>query len=178
MEIVIPDEFQYLYVTSPERPVVKIPDPVLRKRALPVESVNPETIELIERMLHVVVQANGIGLAAPQLGVSQRVIVLATPGIKPIPMVNPEVLSVEGEQVGQEGCLSIPGLYGDVKRAFNVEVKALDRKGREVVYELEEIAARVALHEIDHLDGVLFTDVADPATLHWEHPETAAAKAE
>jgi peptide deformylase len=178
MEIVVPDEYQYLYRQTPDWPVVKIPAPVLRATASPVVKVNKKTQELIDELIRVMKIANGIGLAAPQVGVSQRVIIVAPPGLKPLPLVNPKVLSVDGVQVGQEGCLSIPGLYGDVERALRVEVEALDRRGRPAVFELEEIAARVALHEIDHLDGVLFIDKADPATLHWEHPAGASEPAE
>jgi peptide deformylase len=157
---------------------VKVPDPVLRQKAQEVSKISKKTQALIDDMVRVMKLANGIGLAAPQVGKLERVIVVATPGIKPTPMINPKVLKVEGKQVGQEGCLSIPGLYGDVERAQYVEVEALDRRGKEVVFELEDLAARVALHEIDHLDGVLFTDKVDPSTLHWEHPQRADDPAE
>jgi len=173
MEIVIPDEFRYLYRQTPEWPVVKIPDPVLRSVASPVTKVGKKTQELIDEMMRTMNLARGIGLAAPQLGVLQRVVVVAVPDVKPFAMINPRVLKTDGEQIGQEGCLSVPGLYGDVTRALSVKVEAIDRTGKDVVFDLEGIAARVALHEIDHLDGVLFTDKADPATLHWEHPEGA-----
>lgn len=178
MDIVVPEEFRYLYARTPDWPIVKIPDPVLRKTAMPVAKVGKKVLELADEMIAAMKKANGIGLAAPQLGVLQRVIVVAPPGVKPIVMINPRLSRSEGEQIGQEGCLSIPGLYGDVKRAMYVEVEALDRKGKEVVYELEEIAARVALHEMDHLDGVLFIDKVDPVTLHWEHPQGAPTAAE
>lgn len=178
MHIVVPDEFQYLYEVSPDRPVVKIPAEVLRRTAAPVERITKKTQDLIDRMLRAMKQANGIGLAAPQLGSSVRIVVLAPPGVRPIPLINPEVVSRSGEQVGQEGCLSIPGLYGDVNRALSVEVIGFDRKGRRVGYELEGLPARVAQHEIDHLDGVLFIDLADPATLHWEHPSSVQTAAE
>ncbi|OWU65461.1 MAG: hypothetical protein CBB60_004575 [Armatimonadetes bacterium Cent15-Ar3] len=90
---------------------------------------------------------------------------------RPTALINPKIIKAEGEQIGQEGCLSIPGLYGDVKRYDYIEVEAMDRRGRELVFELEGMPARVAQHEIDHLDGVLFTDKVDPATLHWEDPD-------
>lgn len=173
MEVVVPEAFQYLYEVSPMRPVLKVPNPVLRQTAAGVGKITPKTQELIDRMVTIMKNANGIGLAAPQVGVLQRVLVIAPPGVKPTAMINPKVVSQEGEQIGQEGCLSIPGLYGDVQRPLKIEVEALDRRGRELVYELEGISARVAMHEIDHLDGVLFIDKADPATLHWEQPESA-----
>jgi peptide deformylase len=171
MQVVVPEEFRYLYVRNLERPVYKIPDPVLRHKANKVGKLTTKTQKLIEEMMRIMKLANGIGLAAPQIAVAQRVIVIAPDGIKPTALINPKVVVSEGEQIGQEGCLSIPGLYGDVKRALYVEVEALDRQGREVVFELEGMPARVVQHEIDHLDGVLFIDKVDMATLHWSHPE-------
>jgi peptide deformylase len=105
------------------------------------------------------------------VGLSQRLIVIAPPDYKPTALINPKIIKAEGEQIGQEGCLSIPGLYGDVKRFEYVEVEAMDRKGRELIFELDGLAARVVQHEIDHLDGVLFIDKVDLATLHWVDPE-------
>ena len=178
MQIVVPDEYRYLYEKTKERPVFKIPDPVLRQVAIEVPKVAAKTQKLIDELMRVMKLANGVGLAAPQMGVLQRVLVIGPDGIKPTALINPKVVKAEGEQIGQEGCLSIPGLYGDVKRAMYVEVEALDRKGREVVFELQGMPARVVQHEIDHLDGVLFIDKVDPATLHWSHPEGEPVKAE
>lgn len=171
MEIVVPDEYKYLYVQNDERPVVKIPDAVLRGKAAEVSKIGKKQQELIDEMFRVLKLANGIGLAAPQVGVLQRVILIATHDMRPVALLNPKVLKSEGEQIGQEGCLSIPGLYGDVKRAKYVKLEAYDRRGRQVEVELEDLAARVALHEIDHLEGVLFTDKVDVATLYWQHPD-------
>lgn len=171
MEIVVPDEFKYLYITNAARPVIKVPDPVLRKRAEPVVKASKKTQELIDRMIKVMKDSNGVGLAAPQLAILQRIIVMAPLDMKPTALINPRITKLEGEQIGEEGCLSIPGLYGDVKRAALVEVEAEDRKGRHLTYEFEGIHARVVQHEIDHLEGVLFTDKVDFATLHWTHPE-------
>ncbi len=171
MEIVVPDEYKHLFVRNEARPVVKIPDPVLRKVAAEVNGISKKTGFLIDEMMRVMRKANGIGLAAPQLGISQRVIVIAPHDYKPTALINPKIIKAEGEQIGQEGCLSIPGLYGDVKRFDYVEVEAMDRKGRELVFELEGMPARVVQHEIDHLDGILFTDKVDPATLHWSDPD-------
>lgn len=178
MEVVVPDEFKYLYAKSPERPVVKVPDPVLRKQAAEVPRVTKSTQLLIDDMMRIMRKANGVGLAAPQVGILQRVIVIAPSGIKPAALINPVIVRAEGEQIGQEGCLSIPGLYGDVKRAAFVEVEAMDRRGRVYSYELEGMPARVVQHEIDHLDGVLFIDKVDLATLHWSHPDHELTKAE
>ncbi|MCH8274062.1 MAG: peptide deformylase [Armatimonadetes bacterium] len=169
MEIVVPAEFKPLWETSDEQPVVKYPADVLRRVAEPVERVGKKTRELIERMERVRSEANGIGLAAPQIGVSERVILIAADG-GPTALINPEIVGAEGEEVGQEGCLSLPGLFGDVKRSMTVEVKALDNRGKAIRLSLEGLAARVLQHEIDHLDGILFIDKVDAATLHWSWP--------
>ena len=170
VEIVVPEEYKHLFVQSKERPVVKIPDPVLRRIAVEAK-ITKKTDFLINEMMRAMRKANGIGLAAPQLGISQRVIVIAPLDYKPTALINPRIVKAEGEQIGQEGCLSIPGLYGDVKRANYVEVEAMDRKGRELTFELEGMPARVVQHEIDHLDGILFIDKVDPATLYWTDPD-------
>ncbi len=171
MQIVVPDEFKRLYVTNAERPILKIPNELLRKRAEAVGKITKKTDLLINDMIRHMKQANGIGLAAPQLGILQRVLVMSPDNMKPTALINPKIIKSEGEQIGQEGCLSIPGLYGDVKRAQYVEVEAFDRRGRELIYELEGMPARVAQHEIDHLDGVLFIDKVITETLHWMDPE-------
>ena len=171
MQIVVPDEYQYLYAQNAERPVIKIPAPVLRQTAAEVEKIAKRTLFILDDMVRIMKKANGIGLAAPQVGISQRLIVIAPDGIKPTALINPKIVVSEGEQVCQEGCLSIPGLYGDVKRALYVEVEAMDRRGRELVFELEGLPARVVQHEIDHLDGVLFIDKVIASTLHWKHPD-------
>ena len=171
MDVVVPDEFKYLYVTNAERPVVKIPDPVLRKTCKEVEEVTRRTDGLIGVMLKALKVSNGIGLAAPQMGNTERVIIVPPAGSKPLVLINPAITESHGEQIGQEGCLSIPGLYGDVLRAETVEVQAYDRKGKPVSYEMSGLHARVVQHEIDHLDGILFIDKVDMATLHWSHPD-------
>lgn len=174
MHVVVPDEFKYLYITNAERPVIKIPDPVLRQTASAVERVSKRTGLIIDDMMRIMKGANGVGLAGPQIGILKRIIVVAPVGFKPMALINPVVIKSEGEQIGEEGCLSIPGLYGDVKRAEFVEVEAIDRRGNEVVLELEGMPARVIQHEIDHLDGVLFIDKVDLGTLHWMNPEVPA----
>ncbi len=176
MEIVVPEEYKALYVRDAERPVVKIPDPVLRKVAVEITGVTKKTGFLIDELMRVMKKANGVGLAAPQLGILQRIIVIAPPDVRPQALINPKILKKDGEQIGVEGCLSIPGLYGDVKRADYVEVEAYDRKGREYVFELEGLPARVVQHEIDHLDGILFIDRVDVATLHWKDPDDGDAE--
>ncbi|HTQ12033.1 MAG TPA: peptide deformylase [Fimbriimonadaceae bacterium] len=177
MEIVVPDEFKYLYVRNSERPVVKIPDPVLYKIAAEVAKIGKKQHQLIDEMIRIMKKANGVGLAAPQVGVLQRIIVIAPEGMRPMALINPKVVKAEGEFIGQEGCLSIPGLYGDVKRPAFVQIEAYDRRGRQFMFDLEGMPAKVAQHEIDHLDGILFTDKVDVATLHWAHPNSVEADA-
>lgn len=169
MEIVVPAEFEYLYATNDERPVVKIPAPVLRQKAAAVEKLNKRHVKLAENMIRIMKEARGVGIAAPQVGVAERIIVIA-PEKKPIVLVNPKITDSSGTQIGEEGCLSIPGLYGDVERAMAVTVEAYDIKGRPVDYDMEGYAAVIVQHEIDHLDGVLFIDKVDEKTLHWQDP--------
>lgn len=171
MEIVVPDDFKHLYVQNVERPVVKIPDPVLRKVAAPVERIDKKIDEFISTMVNSMKAANGVGLAAPQLGKSLRIIVIAPAGSKPMVLINPVITAMEGEAIGEEGCLSIPGLYGDVKRAHKVTVEANDRRGKPMAYEMEGMAARIVQHEVDHLEGILFIDKVDVSTLHWMDPD-------
>lgn len=169
MQIVIPDEFKYLYSVTPDRPVLKIPSDVLRQKAKTIEKVTKRHQVVADNMVKIMKQAHGVGLAGPQIGFLERMIVIAPTG-KPLILLNPEIKESEGEAIGEEGCLSIPGLYGDVLRAKSVLVTAFDRKGRECEFEMEGMSARVVQHEIDHLDGILFIDKVDPKTLHWMHP--------
>lgn len=169
MEVVVPESFAHLYETNPDRPVVKVPEPVLRQVAKSVEKVTPRHRLLAENMVRIMKKSHGVGLAAPQVGVSERIIVVAPEG-KAIVLFNPVITAQSGKEIGEEGCLSIPGLYGDVERFSEIEVEGLDIKGRPVAYAMDGFAARVVQHEVDHLDGVLFIDKVDPATLHWMEP--------
>ncbi len=178
MQIVVPDEFQPLWITDGEHPIVKVPHPALRKVAQPIVKVTKKTQLLADDMLRIMKRANGVGLAAPQLGVDQRIIVIAPMDYRPMALINPVITKMEGEVSGTEGCLSLPGLYGSVKRAHYVEVDCLDRRGREITIELEGMPARVLQHEVDHLDGILFIDKVDVATLHWAMPGDQDADAE
>ncbi|MGZ4112005.1 MAG: peptide deformylase [Tumebacillaceae bacterium] len=133
-------------------------DPVLRQVAKPIPEVTPNIQKLLTDLADTMYDAgNGIGLAATQIGILKRAIVVDV-GNGLIELVNPEVLHSEGEQIGAEGCLSIPGVSGDVMRANKVKVKALNRNGEEFTIDAEGLLARCLLHEIDHLNGVLFTD--------------------
>ncbi|MCS7459455.1 peptide deformylase [Paenibacillus doosanensis] len=142
--------------------IVKDPDPVLREVAKPVTKITSNIHKLLNDMADTMYDAEGVGLAAPQIGILKRVIVMDVGddhGL--IELINPEVIETEGEQFGPEGCLSIPGKTGDVRRANRVKVKGLDRDGNEIVIEGTELLARCILHEVDHLNGVLYTDLAE-----------------
>ncbi|MDQ2985793.1 MAG: peptide deformylase [Armatimonadota bacterium] len=172
MDILVPEEFLPLWEHNEQRPIVKYPAAVLRAKAKPVDRITKSTRDLVDRMREVMKSANGIGLAAPQLGTSLRIIVVSE-GKRAIALINPVVVSSEGTVVAEEGCLSLPGLYGDVTRKAIVDVEALDSEGKRVRLRLEGLPARCVQHEIDHLDGVLFIDRADLPTLHWAWPATA-----
>jgi len=133
-------------------------DPILRERARRVREVDEYIRGLIEDMKETLSEAGGVGLAAPQVGVPLRVIIVALPEEEPFALINPEVLRRSGERVVKEGCLSFPGYWGEVKRSIEVRVKGRDEKGREVRIKARELLAQVLEHEIDHLDGILFID--------------------
>ena len=115
---------------------------------------------LIDDMFETMYEANGVGLAAPQVGVLRRIVVIDTMEDNPLVLVNPEIIEEDGEQTGPEGCLSLPGLQGDVTRPQHVVCKALDRNMNEITVEGEDLLARAICHELDHLDGILYKDLA------------------
>lgn len=136
-------------------------DPALRRKSRPVTEISPRIGTLLDDMLETMRRADGCGLAAPQVGVLRRVVVIeVTPG-EVLELVNPEIVEKSGEMTGPEGCLSVPGKQGIVKRPSYVRVKALDRNGVMQTYEGTETLARCFCHEIDHLDGILYTDKAE-----------------
>lgn len=135
-------------------------DPVLTKKSRPVEKMTPRISELITDMLDTMYDAMGVGLAAPQVGILKRIVVIDV-GEGPIVLINPEILETGGEQTGDEGCLSVPGMAGQVTRPNYVKVKALDVNMNEVIYEGEELLARAFCHEIDHLDGKMYTELVE-----------------
>jgi len=153
-------------------PVVKYPDPVLKQPAKPIGRPSRETRELVDRMKAAMSRDHGVGLAAPQLGVSERVIIYKLPEEKePLRVIlNPKIVTRKGEQTGPEGCLSMPYLQGEVKRDFEIVVKGIDMLGRPWKRRATEFEARVIQHEIDHLDGVLFIERAEPDSLKWLTP--------
>lgn len=143
--------------------IVKDPDPVLREKTKPVPKITPNIHKLLDDMADTMYEAQGVGLAAPQVGILKRVIVMDCGeefgGL--IELINPEIIKKEGEQFGPEGCLSIPGLQGDVRRAQKCTVRGWDRNGQVIEIEGEDLLARCIQHEVDHLNGILFLDVAE-----------------
>ena len=135
-------------------------DPVLGKVCREVTEVTPKIVTLIDDMLETMYEANGVGLAAPQVGILKRIVVIDV-GEGPIVMINPEIIEADGEQTGDEGCLSVPGMAGQVTRPNYVKVKAMDEDMNEVIYEGTELLARAFCHEIDHLDGKMYTDLVE-----------------
>jgi peptide deformylase len=146
------------------RQILEYPNPLLKKRAAPVASIGGELVALVEDMAETMYAAPGVGLAATQVGVGQRVIVLDVrnadepPGKRLLKLINPEIAEREGEVVWEEGCLSVPGLSAPVKRSRRVLVRAWTPEEREIQVEAEELLAVALQHEIDHLDGRLFLD--------------------
>jgi peptide deformylase len=137
-------------------------DPILRRKAEPVQSFDPELRELIQAMFDCMYRERGIGLAAPQVGVAKRVFVIDVEGPEgertKLALVNPEIVEADGTVVGEEGCLSIPGIHADVKRHAEVLFDALDENGARIRVRGEGLLSRALQHELDHLDGVLFID--------------------
>jgi peptide deformylase len=140
--------------------ILEYPDPRLRTRAVPVDAVDARLRELIDDMLETMYAAKGIGLAATQVNVHRRLLVadVSESRREPRVFVNPEILSREGTEVSQEGCLSVPGYYDEVERAERIRVRALDRDGKSFEADLDGLLAICVQHEIDHLDGKLFVD--------------------
>lgn len=132
-------------------------DPILRKISRTVDKIDDRIITLLDDMKETMYDAEGAGLAAPQVGVLRRVIIIDV-GEGLIELINPEIISEEGSQCGEEGCLSLPGITGEVTRPNIVKIKGLNREGEEIVLEGKELLARAFCHETDHLNGVLFID--------------------
>ena len=142
------------------RKILTDKDPALHKVCRPVEKFDWRLHRLLDDMRDTLAEANGVGLAAPQVGILRRVVIVDT-GEEILELVNPEMLEVSGEQVGPEGCLSVPGKYGLVKRPYIAKVRAQDRDGQWFEAEGEELIARCFCHELDHLDGIVYTEVME-----------------
>ena len=140
--------------------IVKVGDDVLRKKCRPVDEITPKILTLLDDMAETMHEANGVGLAAPQVGILRRIVVIEVEGGNLIELINPKIIAYAGEQDGTEGCLSVPGKWGMVKRPMHVTVRATNRHGEEFELTGSELLARAICHELDHLDGKLYIDVA------------------
>ena len=138
----------------------KVGDEALRKVCRPVDAITPRILTLLDDMVETMRAANGVGLAAPQVGILRRIVVIEVEPGEVIELINPKIIAYSGEQDGQEGCLSVPGRWGMVKRPMHVTVRALNRKGEEFEITGHELLARCFCHELDHLDGALYIDKA------------------
>ena len=142
------------------REIRVVGDRVLTKKCRPVEKMTPRISELIDDMFDTMYEANGVGLAAPQVGILKRIVVMDVDGT-PHLLINPEILETSGSQTGAEGCLSLPGKAGIVTRPDHVKVKALDENMEEFEVEGTELLARAICHELDHLDGHMYTELVE-----------------
>jgi len=139
-------------------PICVLPDPVLRQKSKRIKSLDSSVQRLIDDMVETMHHASGVGLAAPQVGVSLRAIVIGIPGEEVITLINPEIVRRTGERLVEEGCLSVPGYIGEIKRSVSVKVKGRDRWGKEVRFKADGLLAQALEHETDHIDGVLYID--------------------
>lgn len=160
----IPDEFKYLY--DHNKSVIKYPAELLRTKSESVGIVNKHVKSTIKKMRDIMMGSRGAGISAVQIGVLERIIF-----VRSRVLINPEIIfASEDQAVDIEGCLSIPGLWGDVSRSTAITVKARNNNGEDIIVKLKGDEAIIAQHEIDHLNGILFIDRAIPSTLKWEHP--------
>jgi peptide deformylase len=142
------------------RKILTDKEPALHKTCKPVVSFDSKLHKLLDDMRETLIDSNGVGLAAPQVGILRRVVLVDT-GDEILELINPTMLETDGEQVGPEGCLSVPGRYGLVKRPYYAKVRAQDRDGNWYEAEGEELIARCFCHELDHLDGIIYTEVME-----------------
>ena len=150
------------------REIRVVGDRVLTKKCRMVEKMTPRISELIDDMFDTMYEADGVGLAAPQVGILKRIVVIDVTGEDPILLINPVILSTDGEQTGYEGCLSVPGKTGVVTRPNHVKVKAYNADMEEFTLEGEELLARAICHELDHLDGKLYVDCVEGELMNTE----------
>lgn len=155
------------------RKIREIGDPVLNKVCREVTEVNDHTRELIEDMLDTMYEANGVGLAAPQIGVLKRIVVIdvSPEGNEPHILINPRIVETSGEQTGNEGCLSVPGKAGNVTRPMDVKCIAYNEKMEQIELEGHELLARAICHELDHLDGHLYVEKVEGELMEVKHDE-------
>ena len=140
--------------------IVKIGDSALRTVCRPVDKITPRTIRLLDDMIETMRAADGVGLAAPQVGILRRIVVIETPNEGLIELINPKIIAYSGEQESEEGCLSVPGRWGITRRPMHVTVRAINRNGESFDMTGSGLLAKAFCHEIDHLDGKLYVDCA------------------
>ena len=140
--------------------ILKVGDPTLRKVCRPVDTVTPRIRTLLDDMIETMRAADGVGLAAPQVGVLRRVVVIETPDECLVELINPKIIAFSGEQESEEGCLSVPGRWGTTRRPMHVTVRAMNRQGETFDVTGSGLLAKAFCHEIDHLDGKLYIDCA------------------
>jgi len=145
-----------------------LPDPVLRQKAKRVASIDGSIQKLIDDMVETMRAASGVGLAAPQIGVPLRIVVIEMPEEEVITLINPQIIKRQGEREVEEACLSVPGYRGEIKRSLTVKVKAQDRQGKEIRLKGEGLLAHALEHELDHLAGVLYIDHIGDKEKLWE----------
>ena len=143
------------------RQIVKEGDSVLTKKCRPVVKFDDRLADLIDDMIETLHKAEGVGLAAPQVGILKRIVVIDVCDDNPLCLINPEIIESDGEQTGEEGCLSLPGKFGTVTRPMHVICKAYDENMEEITVEGEGLLARAICHELDHLDGKLYKDLVE-----------------
>ena len=144
--------------------IVKVGDDILRKKCRPVEQITPKTLQLLDDMAETMRAANGVGLAAPQVGILRRIVVIEVEEGNLIELINPKIIAFSGSQEDTEGCLSVPGKFETVTRPMHVTVRALNRKGETFDITGSGLLARAFCHELDHLDGKLYIDIARDIT--------------
>lgn len=144
-------------------------NPILRKKSTPVGKITKKTLKLVKDMHETMLAANGVGLAAPQVGLNERIFLITLDNKKVLPMINPEILEVsEKKEFGEEGCLSLPNQWGEVERSKAVMVRFQDLKGQTMTMKFEGFEAREVQHELDHLNGILFTDYLEDHQITFE----------
>ena len=144
--------------------IVTMGDDILRKKSRPVDEITPRVLQILDDMKDTLHAANGVGLAAVQVGILRRIVLVETEPGQLIELINPEIIKKEGEQQDLEGCLSVPGKYGITTRPMTVTVRAMDRNGKWFEVTGSELTARAFCHELDHLDGILYCDHAQMLT--------------
>ncbi len=140
--------------------ILKIGDDTLRRVCRPVDAITPRVLTLLDDMVETMRAADGVGLAAPQVGILRRICVIETPDEGLFELINPKIIAFSGEQETEEGCLSVPGRWGVTRRPMHVTVRAMNRSGETVTYTGSGLLAKAFCHEIDHLDGKLYVDCA------------------